>query len=81
MPVWNDNPSQNYADFTGSMKSEYALAAGNYGGGQISPVVSSNSMAPTQNRDIAICGAEPVMLYWPFNNRKTQFSNINLTKS
>jgi hypothetical protein len=81
MPVWNDNPSQNFADFTGSMKSEYALAAGNYGGGQISPVASSNSMAPSQNRDIAICGAEPVMLYWPFSNPKTQFNNINLTKS
>ena len=79
MPVWVDNPSQNHADFTGSMKTDFALANGNYGFSKKSPVVNSSSVAPSQNRDIALCGAEPVMLYWPFTQRKTQFNNINIT--
>lgn len=79
MPVWVDNPSQNHVDFTGSMKSDFALASGNYGYGKLSPVVDDDSMAPSMNRDIAICGAEPVMLYWPYTQRKTQFNNINIT--
>lgn len=81
IPVWVDNPSQNYADFTGSMKSDFALASGNYGFGKTSPVVNDDSMAPSMNRDIAMCGAPPVMLYWPYTKRETKLNNVNFITS